>query len=61
MLAHKKNGTWGMCVNFKVFKSVKQKIFTTSVSILLDHRQPFKTYVSGNTKGKVIHTDHQQL
>ena len=60
-LVPKKNGTWGMCVDFKVFDSLKQKNFTS----LLDHKQPFevKTDASGNTMGKeiVIHIDHHQL
>ena len=38
ILVPKKNGTWGMCVDFKVFDSFKKKNFTA----LLDHQQPFE-------------------
>jgi len=58
ILAHKQNGTWGMCVNFKV-DSCKQKNF----SALIDQKQPYevKTDAKGDVMETVIHIDYQLL
>ena len=61
----KKNGPWGMCVDFKVFDSFKHKIFTTPILALFDHKKPFefKTDASGYAmvKETMVHIDHQLL
>ena len=55
ILAHKKNGTWGISVDFKV-DLFKQKNFTA----LIDHQKPyeFKIDVKGYAMETVIHIDH---